>query len=241
MQSEVIMLLNGILLSLLAGLCIPLGAFLARIKFFRENWKRDELRRGIIGFGAGALISAIAFVLIPEGADKQPVWSVLLSFAAGGLVFMAIDIALARSKSRISNFLAMMMDFVPEAIVLGAMLTQNLEQAIFLAVIIAAQNVPEGYAAFTEMEKGAKSPAKLLGLFTLVGLSGPLYILLGTTVFVQWDLALGIMMSFCAGGILYLVFEDIAPRIAMKKHWLPPFGVVFGFMLGMAGYLYLHQ
>jgi ZIP family zinc transporter len=234
------MLLNGILLSLLAGMAIPLGAFLARIRFFRESWKRDELRHCIIGFGAGALISAIAFVLVPEGAGKQPAWSVLVTFALGGLVFMGLDMLLARSKTRASNFLAMMMDFVPEAIVLGAVLTQNLEQAIFLAVVIAAQNMPEGYAAYKEMEKSMKTPNQLLGLFILVGLSGPLYILLGTEVFVHWDLALGVLMSFCAGGILYLVFEDIAPRVAMEKHWLPPLGVIAGFMVGMAGYLYLH-
>jgi len=74
----------------------------------------------------------------------------------------------------------------------------------------------------------------------LVGLSGPLYILLGTEVFVHSDLALGMLMSFCAGGILYLVFEDIAPRIAMEKHWVPPLGAVVGFMIGMAGHLYIH-
>lgn len=233
------MLLHGILLSLLAGLAIPLGAFLSRVRFFRESWKSDEQRHSIIGFGAGALIAAIAFVLVPEGAQKQPPWSVLVSFAVGGLVFMMLDIMLARSKSKASNFMAMMMDFVPEAIVLGAILTQDLDQAIFLAVVIAAQNLPEGYAAYTEMEKGAKAPNKLLGMFVIVGLSGPIYILLGTEVFVHWDMALGVMMSFCAGGILYLVFEDIAPRVAMKKHWLPPLGVIAGFMVGMIGYLYV--
>jgi ZIP family zinc transporter len=153
---------------------------------------------------------------------------------------MAVDIALARSKTRISNFLAMMMDFVPEAIVLGAVVTHNLNQAIFLAIVIAAQNMPEGYAAYTEMEAEAKNKNKLLGLFLLVGLSGPLYILLGTHVFVHWDHALGMLMTFCAGGILYLVFEDIAPRVVMKKHWLPPMGAIAGFMVGMAGYLYIH-
>ncbi|MAE52041.1 MAG: divalent cation transporter [Micavibrio sp.] len=234
------MLVYGVLLSLCAGLAIPFGAFLARISFFKDRWKRDELRRGIIAFGAGALISAVAFVLVPEGAGKVEPWVALLSFAAGGLFFMAVDMALARLHTPASNFLAMMMDFVPEAIVLGALLTQNFHQGIFLAIIIGAQNMPEGYAAYTEMAKGTiKSKNKLLGFFFLVGLSGPVYVLLGTHVFVKWEAALGVLMLFCAGGILYLIFEDIAPRIAMKKHWLPPLGAIAGFMVGMAGYLYI--
>jgi len=234
------MLEHAIILSLIAGLTIPLGAWLTRVRFFPDNWKRMELRHAITAMGAGALISAIAFVLVPDGAEKQPAWSVMATFALGSLVFMGIDIALARSKTRASDFVAMLIHFVPEAIVLGAVVTQSFKEAILLTIIIAAQNLPEGFAAYLELEKGGRFGNKLWGLFVLVGLSGPIYILLGTEVFVHSELALGMLMSFCAGGILYLVFEDIAPRIAMEKHWLPPLGAVAGFMIGMAGHLYIH-
>lgn len=234
------MLFEGILLSLIAGLAIPAGAFLASVHFFRKKWQQEELKRCIIGFGAGALFSAIAFVLVPDGSEKLPHWVALLSFACGGLFFMGVDILLSRSKSEASNFIAMLLDFVPEAIVLGAVITQSYEQAVFLTAIIAAQNMPEGYAAFTEMNNGKTPKNKLLGMFLLTGLTGPIYILLGAQVFADMDFMLGLMMTFCAGGILYLVFEDIAPRVAIEKHWLPPLGAIGGFMVGMAGYLFIH-
>ena len=41
--------------------------------------------------------------------------------------------------------------------------------------------------------------------------------------------------SFASGGILYLVFQDIAPQSKMNRHWLPALGAVLGFTIGMVG------
>ena len=232
------MLLHGILLALMAGLAIPLGAFCAHRTVFEKSWNKHEVRHAIIGLGAGALVAAVALVLIPEGAHKQPAYSAVLTFVGGGVFFMLVDKALDQMRGGFSQFLAMMLDFVPEAIVLGALLTQNLGQAVFLAIVIAAQNFPEGYAAYLDLKKSKTPPKHLMRMFTIVGISGPVYILLGTEVFEHMDLILGMMMTFCAGGILYLVFEDVAPRVSMKNHWLPPLGTVAGFTIGLIGYLY---
>jgi ZIP family zinc transporter len=42
-------------------------------------------------------------------------------------------------------------------------------------------------------------------------------------------------MLFASGGILYLIFQDIAPQSHMQRHWAPPLGAVLGFCLGMLG------
>ena len=42
-------------------------------------------------------------------------------------------------------------------------------------------------------------------------------------------------MAFAAGGILYLVFQDIAPQSRVAHHWSPPLGASLGFMIGMLG------
>lgn len=41
--------------------------------------------------------------------------------------------------------------------------------------------------------------------------------------------------SFIGGGILYLIFQDIAPQARLDRHWGPPLGAVFGFALGLLG------
>jgi ZIP family zinc transporter len=87
------------------------------------------------------------------------------------------------------------------------------------------------------MAEDKRSKKNLLIKFLMVGLTGPIYLFLGTHIFSQSPMALSMILTFCAGGVLYLVFEDISPKVAMKKHFLPPLGAVAGFMVGLAGYL----
>ncbi len=44
-------------------------------------------------------------------------------------------------------------------------------------------------------------------------------------------------MMFAGGGILYLLFEDVAPQMPLERHWAPPLGAVAGCGLGLAGHL----
>jgi len=44
-------------------------------------------------------------------------------------------------------------------------------------------------------------------------------------------------MLFSAGGILYLIFQDITPQAKLKNHWFPALGAVAGFLLGVIGYM----
>ena len=43
------------------------------------------------------------------------------------------------------------------------------------------------------------------------------------------------IMLFAAGGILYLIFQDIAPISKAEKRWKPALGAMFGFLIGMIG------
>lgn len=230
------MILEGVLLSLCAGLAIAGGAFFASKEVFSSVWVKKEVRHTITAIGAGALIGAVALVLVPEGVKKQSDAMSLLTFAAGGIGFMLLDIRLAKTKSNSSQLVATMSDFVPEAIVLGVALTRSLNEALFLTVIIIAQNFPEGYAAYNALnDEGKTPPRKLLKWFLLLGLTGPIYSLLGTFVFINSPEVLGGLMTFSAGGILYIVFQDVAPKVQLERHWLPPLGAVLGFLVGLIG------
>ncbi len=235
------MIIEGLLLALLAGIAIPIGAVLSHVHVFRESWKDEVLRHTVIGFGAGALLAAVAFVLLIDGAEKQPHWLVLVTFFLGGVVFMGVDIVLRRSGGRMATFIAMLMDYVPEVIVLGAVVSGgDLAQATFLALIIAAQNMPEGYASYLGITEDGRHKKRVLMVFIAMAFIGPVFSMLGTFVFAGADMALGVIMTFSAGGIMYLVFQDIAPRVTYDKSWLPPMGTIVGFMIGLGGYLYIH-
>lgn len=227
-----------LLITLGAGLSIPLGGSLARRENLQPNWLDEELRHFVMAFGGGALLSAVAFVLVPEGSAHLPIWVSALAFAVGGLTFLALDYLLAKSKTPATQLAAMLSDFVPEAVALGAAFTRQPQVAYLLAALIALQNIPEGFNAYREMSQDNKiPPRKLLTTFLLLAALGPICGLTGHFLLADLATFIGVMELFAAGGILYLVIQDIAPQAKLERHWLPGFGAVTGFLLGLLGYL----
>lgn len=226
------------MLSAFAGFAAFAGALLGCLDEDRGPILSDEIRRGIIAFGGGALIGAVGLVLVPHGLESQPLWLGTATFLAGGLTFLCVDRFLKRRGTPVSQLIALMLDFIPEAMVLGAVITENYSMALFLAVIIAAQNLPEGFNAYREMRKAHDGFLRSKVLWVMAGciVVGPMAALTGYTVFQMDSLILGSIMTFCAGGILYLVFEDIAPEAFEEKSWYPAFGAVVGFTVALIGY-----
>lgn len=231
------MLMTGLALAALAGAAIPFGAWLGT-RGVAPGPNTLALQHGIVAFGAGALLSAVALVLVPEGAERVHPVAVPLIFVAGGAAFAFVDRALARRGGHVAQFLAMMLDYLPEALALGAMLAGDRATAILLALLIAMQNLPEGLNAFREMRGGnGWSDRRLLGLFSAMACLGPVMAFIGMAVIEADSPLLGGIMLFSAGGILYLLFEDVAPKVPLENVWAPPFGAIAGFALGLAGHL----
>jgi len=227
----------AMILATLAGLSVPAGGALALAEKWVPKSYDEGLRHFLVAFGGGALISAIALVLVPEGSDRLPaIWAVGL-FGLGGLVFLVVDRALARRGSHAAQFLAMLLDYLPEAMALGALLTGALDVAILMGALIALQNLPEGFNAFREMRENGMPSGRVMVLFLLMVPVGPAAAAFGMLVLEGMPEVLGAVMMFSSGGILYLLFQDVAPQGPLKHSWMPPIGAVAGFMLGLAGHL----
>lgn len=230
-----------LILSAIAGGMIPLGAVLARMENLRPAWLEDEFRHTVIAFGAGALLAAVAFVLIPDGAAAVPTWSAPLILLAGGGVMALVDRIIARSGGQAGQFIAMLADFLPEVIALGALYTAGGGgSAVLLALLIALQNLPEGFNAYRERIAAAPDAGKrVLITFCVLALIGPVGAVLGYTMLARDGITLGVMMLFAAGAILYLMFQDIAPQVRLERASGPAIGAVAGVALGLAGHLIL--
>ena len=230
-------LMQALLLATLAGASIPVGAALTWFESWLPEQEDKTLRHFVLAFGGGALVSAIALVLVPEGVEMlAPGWAVAL-FGLGGLAFMLVDRMLDQSGSKAAMFLAMLLDYVPEALALGALLTAKADVALLMAAMIALQNLPEGFNAFREMTGAGMARRRVMIVFLLMVPIGPLAAWVGLSFLSDAPGMLGAVMLFASGGILFLLFQDIAPRVPLKHHWVPSFGAVAGFMLGLAGYL----
>ena len=64
------LLLTVIISTLIAGLAMPLGALVASAEHIQTEWTREEFRHRVMAFGGGALLSAVALVLVPEGVEN---------------------------------------------------------------------------------------------------------------------------------------------------------------------------
>lgn len=226
--------------TLVAGLAMPFGAFIANIENVKPQWLEDEIRHLVMAFGAGALLSAVSLVLVPEGVVALKPLAAAAFFLAGGLSFMALDILLTKIATPASQLAAMLADFIPESIALGAAFVTGSNSAYLLAGLIALQNLPEGFNAFRELKDSSKfRPFKIILLFASMALLGPIAGSIGYLYLADSTTTISAIMLFASGGILYSIFQDIAPQVKLEKHWLPSMGAVLGFMFGMVGQMFV--
>jgi zinc transporter, ZIP family len=225
----------------LAGLAMPLGGVLAKFENFQSDWLAQEFRHGVMAFGGGALLSAVGLVLVPEGIQHVSIPLACLYFLTGSLAFMYLDIWLRKTNTPASQLAAMLADFIPESIALGASIALNNGTSILLAALITLQNIPEGFNAFRELRTAPQFGAfKIIVVFTGLALLGPIAGVSGYLWLTEFHHAVAAIMLFASGGILYSIFQDIAPQVKLERHWFPPMGAVFGFLLGMLGYMLVH-
>ena len=182
-----------IVLTLVAGITMPIGASLAGIENIRPRWLETEVRHSVIAFGGGALLAAVALVLVPEGIHNLDPLLIVACFTGGGLTFMAVDIRLAARATPASQLVAMLADLSP---------------------------------------KPHRLP-KIVSAFALMALLGPVSGLAGYFVLSEYPKIVSAIMLFAAGGILYPIFQDIAPQAKLQRHWAPALGAVAGFLLGV--------
>jgi len=228
-----------ILLTIAAGLCIPIGGFVASFERIHPQWLEKELRHFIIALGGGIMLGAVALVLVPEGINQMDdsLWSIPI-IVAGGLLFFGIELLLGIHKNESPQVLGMILDYVPEAIALGGLMALNPSAGPLLALLIGLQNLPEGFNAYREL-KQHKVHDKIFTKMGFLVLLGPVAGLIGYFYLSEHPALLGAIMLIASGGILYLIFQDIAPQSRLARHWAPPLGAVFGFCLALFSHLLL--
>jgi ZIP family zinc transporter len=221
----------------LAGLASWVGGLFAYGEGSAESEDKREFVHGMVAFGGCILVAAVAFALTPLGMQELSPWVLVLALVllAGGLVFCGLDIYLSRRTGSRSQLMAMLLDFVPEALALGAVFGHDPRLGLLLALFIAAQNLPEGFNAFREGRHAGTSARVALTALLAISLIGPIAAGAGF-LFLREQIALtAAIMAFAAGGILYLVFQGIAPQARMRHHRMPALGAVLGFLVGMVG------
>lgn len=231
------MLLTLILFSGFAGATVFIGGLLANLfdHHIKDSPVKYQIVHTLMSFGAGIILSAIALVLVPKGMEELSVWGVMGSFLLGAVLFMLIDKQLAKSGSQQATLLAMMMDFVPESIALGAVFAIEPQMALLLAIFIGLQNLPESFNSFRDLVQSGFSIKKTLGIFFVLSFFGIISAFIGHFFLRQHPDLTAHLMIFASGGILYLLIQDIIPESKLDNNYLTSLGATLGFLIGVVG------
>lgn len=220
-----------------SGITVFLGGLLAYLfdHHVKQSLFKDQCVHTLMSFGAGIILSAIALVLIPKGLEHLTVWSMAGSFLLGAVLFMVIDRHLAKAGGQMATLLAMLMDFVPEAIALGAIFAVDPAMAMLLALFIGLQNLPEAFNAFRDLVQTGFSVKTTLTIFFGLSFFGIIGALLGHFFLRSYPELTAQLMVFASGGILYLLIQDIIPESKLINNYLISFGATLGFLVGVIG------
>jgi zinc transporter, ZIP family len=148
-------MLQAGLWALFAALSLVIGAFVGQA--FAVP---GRIVGAAMGFGAGALLGALAYELIPS-ANVSDGW-IWASFGAGALVFAGADALLERRSADdagagLAIALGALLDGVPESTVLGMSVAVGGSVSFGFLVAVFVSNVPESLSATTQMRSSHTS------------------------------------------------------------------------------------
>jgi zinc transporter, ZIP family len=196
----------------------------------RRRWP-DRQVGIVLAFGAGALISAVSFELLEEGAQVGGAGWVALGLAAGALVYYFADGVVASmgsgghgKEARVSAAgggtalaLGAFLDGIPEQAVLGIGLAGGEGVSVGLLVAIFVSNLPEAIGSASDMRAGGRRRDVILRLWIGVAVICTLASVAGFAIAdaTSGGLRAGID-GFAAGALLVMLVDSMIPEATFK-------------------------
>ena len=197
----------------------------------------------IMGIGAGALISAIAYELVPESALAGA--GMALAFGLGAIAFFTGDWLVDRrggadrkdiaggqeGGSGSAIFIGTLLDNIPESIILGMSLA--LGGAINLAFVVAVfvSNLPEGVAGTINLQAVGRSRRRIFWMWMSLVIISAACAALGYVI-IQWLPGADgrYAQAFAAGAMLTMLADAMMPEAFEHGGMLVGLFTVLGFL-----------
>jgi zinc transporter, ZIP family len=186
----------------------------------------------VMAFGAGVLISALAFELVDEAEREGGLGPALLGLAGGAAAYVLANLALARrgaqhrkrsgdqqpseeeqSGSGTAIAVGALLDGVPESTVLGLSLTGGQGVGVAVLLAIAISNLPEGLSSSAGMRQNGRSARYVFGVWTAIAVASGVAGLLGYTLLDGASpTTVAVITAVAAGAILAMVADTMVPE-----------------------------
>lgn len=240
---------QALLWGTVAGAALVLGAAV--------SWKwtmSSKVVSSIMSFGAGVLISALAFDLVDEAEQGGGLWPTMAGFLAGALAYVGANALLARRGAKhrkrsgekqpsedrqpgsgTAIAVGALLDGIPESVVLGLGLVSGgtVSTAVLAAVFIS--NVPEGLSSTAGMKKSGRGAGYVFGVWGGIALISGIASLIGYLSMQNAPAELvAFITAIAAGGILAMIADTMIPEAFEEHHVLTGLIAALGFLTAFA-------
>jgi ZIP family zinc transporter len=192
----------------------------------------------VMAFGAGVLISALAFDLVDEAETKGGLTATVLGFLVGAVAYLLANVVLARRGARHRKrsgdqqpseveqggsgsaiAIGALLDGIPESVVLGLSLLGGNGIGIPVLAAIFISNLPEGLSSAAGMKRNGRPARYVFGVWIGVAVASGLAGLLGCLLLQGASAELvAAITALAAGAILTMVAVTMLPEAFERTH-----------------------
>ncbi|MFD4193123.1 ZIP family metal transporter [Amycolatopsis thermoflava] len=208
----------------------------------------------IMAFGAGVLISALAFDLMDEAERTGGLLPTALGFLGGAVAYVRANVALARRGARHRKrshdrqpsedevqgsgsaiAVGALLDGVPESVVLGLSLLGGGGIGVSVLAAVFISNVPEGLSSAAGMKQAGRSARYVFGVWGGIALASGVAALLGNLLLAgAAPETIAVITAVAAGAILAMIADTMVPEAFEEAQLVTGLITAAGFLTAFA-------
>jgi zinc transporter, ZIP family len=179
----------------------------------------------VMGFGAGTLLSAVAYELVPESTLSQG-FKVGVGVLVGALAYFVGDRLVdhgggadrqkigepAPESSGAAMFVGALLDGVPESFILGATVAAGGSVSLAFVAAVFVSNIPQGVAGTTSLQAAGYSPRRIFWMWTALSVACALVAAAGFLLADHLPGGSVYAEAFAGGAVLTMLADSMMPE-----------------------------